>query len=117
MEKRNVTVTLEKAKEWYNSDNESLKEIALQAFSRDEIMIDFENITSFKEACIALGLNCIDISIIIVNIEEVAAMMECFKVLMLKKVTKELLNKAERKESTTQDVVAALMLKALMEKD
>lgn len=29
-------------------------------------------------------------------------MMECFKVLMLKKMTKELLNKAERKESTTQ---------------
>lgn len=194
MEKRNVTVTLEKAKEWYNSNNESLKEIALQAFSRDEIMLDFENITSFKEACIALGLNCIDISIIIGNIarfsrasaamlklniirkalnlgqglhfaknpensyiyhpynpliaelvenlvsqlkgkdvhavveiistigilldvKEVAAMMECFKVLMLKKMTKELLNKAERKESTTQDVVAALMLKALMEKD
>lgn len=46
MEKRNVTVTLEKAKEWYNSNNESLKEIALQAFSRDEIMLDFENITS-----------------------------------------------------------------------
>ena len=68
MEKRNVTVTLEKAKEWYNSNNESLKEIALQAFSRDEIMLDFENITSFKEACIASGLNCIDISIIIGNI-------------------------------------------------
>lgn len=29
MEKRNVTVTLEKAKEWYNSNNESLKEITL----------------------------------------------------------------------------------------
>lgn len=68
MEKRNVTVTLEKAKEWYNSNNESLKEIALQAFSRDEIMLDFENITSFKVACDVLGLNCIDISIIIVNI-------------------------------------------------
>ena len=68
MEKRNVTVTLEKAKEWYNSNNESLKEIALQAFSRDEIMLDFKNITSFKVACIALGLNYIDISIIIRNI-------------------------------------------------
>lgn len=68
MEKRNVTVTLEKAKEWYNSNNESLKEIALQAFSRDEIMLDFENITSFKVACIALGLNYIDISVIIGNI-------------------------------------------------
>ena len=68
MEKRNVTVTLEKAKAWYNSNNESLKEIALQAFSRDEIMLDFENITSFKVACIALGLNYIDISVIIGNI-------------------------------------------------
>lgn len=68
MEKRNVTVTLEKAKEWYNSNNESLKEIALQAFSRDEIMLDLENIISLKMACTALGLNCIDISIIIGNI-------------------------------------------------
>ena len=25
---RNITVTLEKAKEWYNSNNESLKELA-----------------------------------------------------------------------------------------
>lgn len=54
---------------------------------------------------------------ILLDVKEVAATMECFKVLMLKKMTKELLNKAERKESTTQDVVAALMLKALMEKD
>ena len=54
---------------------------------------------------------------ILLDVKEVAAMMECFKVLMLKKMTKELLNKAEREESTTQDVIAALMLKALMEKD
>ena len=54
---------------------------------------------------------------ILLDVKEVAAMMEGFKVLMLKKMTKELLNKAERKESTTQDVVAALMLKALMGKD
>lgn len=26
---REITVTLEKAREWYNSDNDSLKEIAL----------------------------------------------------------------------------------------
>lgn len=29
MLERNVTVTLEKAKKWYNSDNTTLKEIAL----------------------------------------------------------------------------------------
>lgn len=28
MEERNITVTLDKAREWYNSGNESLKEMA-----------------------------------------------------------------------------------------
>lgn len=54
---------------------------------------------------------------ILLDVKEVAVTMEYFKVLMLKKMTKELLNKAERKESTPQDVIAALMLKAIMEKD
>lgn len=31
---RTIAITLEKAKEWYNSSNTSLKEIALQAFSK-----------------------------------------------------------------------------------
>ena len=31
MKERNITITLEKAKEWYNSGNDSLKEVALQA--------------------------------------------------------------------------------------
>lgn len=34
---RNIKITLEKAKEWYNSNNESLKDIALQAFSEKEL--------------------------------------------------------------------------------
>ena len=55
MEKRNITVTLEKAKEWYNSRNESLKEIALQAFNKDELTRNFKNIKTFKDACDALN--------------------------------------------------------------
>ena len=39
MEERNVTVTLDKAKEWFNSGNATLKEIALQAFDKDEMSI------------------------------------------------------------------------------
>ena len=35
-EKRNITLTLEKAKEWYNKGGE-LKEIALQAFTKKEL--------------------------------------------------------------------------------
>jgi len=37
METRYVTVSLEKAREWYNSNNSSLKEIALQAFDKEEL--------------------------------------------------------------------------------
>ena len=57
MENRNVTVTLNKAKEWFNSGNATLKEIALQAFDKDELTYDFKNITTFKKACEALGLD------------------------------------------------------------
>lgn len=57
MEKRNITVTLNKAKEWFNSGNATLKEIALQAFDKDELTYNFRNITTFKKACEALGLN------------------------------------------------------------
>lgn len=46
MEKRNVTVTLDKAREWFNSGNASLKEIALQAFNEDELAYNFKNINN-----------------------------------------------------------------------
>ena len=53
---RNITITLEKAREWYNSDNESLKEVALQAFSEEELAaFDFTKIKTFKDALNALG--------------------------------------------------------------
>ena len=57
MKERNITVTLNKAKEWFNSGNATLKEIALQAFDKDELTYNFKNITTFKKACEALGLN------------------------------------------------------------
>lgn len=54
---RNITITLEKAKEWYNSDNESLKEIALQAFNKKELtMLVFTKIKTFKDACDILNI-------------------------------------------------------------
>lgn len=64
MKERNVTVTLDKAKEWFNSGNATLKEIALQAFDKDELAFNFKNITTFKNACEALGLNYNIISIV-----------------------------------------------------
>lgn len=52
---RTIAITLEKAREWYNSDNESLKEIALQAFRKEELTIfDFTRIKTFEDALTAL---------------------------------------------------------------
>lgn len=53
---RNITVTLEKAKEWYNSGDATLQEIALQAFSREEFTVpDFTKIKTFEDALNVLG--------------------------------------------------------------
>ena len=57
MEERKVTVTLNKAREWFNSGNAALREVALQAFDKDELTYNFKNIITFEKACEVLGLN------------------------------------------------------------
>ena len=57
MDTRNVAVTLEKAREWYNSGNATLKEVALQAFKEEELKQTFKDIKTFHDACNALGIN------------------------------------------------------------
>lgn len=58
MEARNVKLTLEKAKEFYNSGNDALKEVALQAFTKEELTNpEYTNIKTFKDACIALRMD------------------------------------------------------------
>ena len=64
MKERNITVTLDKAKEWFNSGNVILKDIALQVFGKEELVCSFKDITTFKKACEALGLNYDIISIV-----------------------------------------------------
>ena len=55
---RNVKINLEKAREWYNSGNESLKEVALQAFKESELMVNpWKAIKTFEDACRVLGIN------------------------------------------------------------
>ena len=58
---RNITITLEKAVEWYNSGNDTLKEVALQAFSRDELLYNYRNIKSLSDACEVLGFDYVGI--------------------------------------------------------
>ena len=54
---KKIDVSLDEAKEWFNSGNATLKEIALKAFSKDELIYNFKDITTFKKACETLGLN------------------------------------------------------------
>lgn len=69
MEKRNITITIEKAREWYNSGNEALKEAALQAFEEKELIFNYRNITTFKKACKALNL---DYMLCLINADNIA---------------------------------------------
>lgn len=55
---RSIKVSLEKAREWYNSGNESLREVALQAFKEDELVGNpWELIKTFEDACAVLNIN------------------------------------------------------------
>lgn len=87
MEERNITITLNKAIEWYNSENTTLKEIALQAFNKDELAVyNFKNITTFQKACEALGLNYDATSSIAENITTVSkASAAMFKLNIIRK--------------------------------
>ena len=57
METRNISLTLEEAKEWYNS-NIILRDVALKAFTKEELeATSFRDIKTFQDACEALRLN------------------------------------------------------------
>ena len=72
METRNVTLTLQKAKEFYNSGNAALKEVALQAFTKEELTAPkYTDIKTFEDACQALGLNMDFVNFAICNMENI----------------------------------------------
>ena len=45
-EKRNIQISLEEAREWYNSGNSFKKELALKAYSECELAINYSDITA-----------------------------------------------------------------------
>lgn len=86
MEKRNITVTLDKAREWYNSGNATLREIALQAFNESEIKFDFRNIKSLEDACKVLDLNYREVVFTADSIEKISkASAAMFKLSIVRK--------------------------------
>ena len=55
---RNIKISLEQAREWYNSGNESLRELALQTFKENELVEKpWDFIKTFEDACRVLNIN------------------------------------------------------------
>lgn len=69
---KKIDVSLDEAKEWFNSGNTTLKEIALKAFDKDELTFNFKSITTFKKACMALNLDYDDMFYITKNIATIS---------------------------------------------
>lgn len=57
METRNLKVNIETARNWYNGDDKTLKELALQAFTVKELAKDFRSIKTFEDACKVLDMD------------------------------------------------------------
>ena len=59
MEKRNITVSLEEARNWYNGENQTLRKLALQAYTEKELsepQYFWEILDSFKVKNLKLDL-------------------------------------------------------------
>lgn len=83
---RNITISLEKAREWYNSSDESLKEVALQAFSEDELIFDYTKIKTFKDACNVLNIDYNSAKYRVLYIDEISkASAAMFKLNIIRK--------------------------------
>lgn len=86
MKERKVTVTLSKAREWFNSGNATLREVALQAFDKTELMPNFTDIKTFQDACIALKLGYYTMLNIVNTIKQVSrASAAMFKLNIIRK--------------------------------
>lgn len=97
MKERNITVTLEKAKKWYNSGNATLKEIALQAFDKEELIYNFKDIKTLENACEALGL---DYGIISIVIKDVATFSKASAAMFKLNIIRKALNLGQNLHST-----------------
>lgn len=86
METRNITITLEKAKEWYKKGG-TYKEMALMAFSEEELRdIEFKDITTFEDVIKALNLNPNDVAQTFEHIKTISkASAASFKLNLIKK--------------------------------
>lgn len=58
MEKRNITVSLEEARNWYNGKDQTLRKLALQAYTEEEL----SKPQNFKEVLEVLGIEGLNLN-------------------------------------------------------
>lgn len=98
MESRNISLTLEKAREWYNSGSADLRKVALQAYTEEELKKkSFRDIKTFEDACCTIMLHPCTEGRLIEKIEEVSkASAAAYKLNIIRKA----LNKGQKMEFT-----------------
>lgn len=57
METREIKINIQTARNWYKGEDKYLRELALQAFTVNELTKIFQSIKTFKDACEALKLD------------------------------------------------------------
>lgn len=57
MEKRNITISLEEARNWYNGENQILRKLALQAYTEKEL----SEPQTFRDVLKALGIQSLNV--------------------------------------------------------
>ena len=57
MENKKLSLSIEEARHLYKSNDEVIRNIALRAYSEDELSFDFSDIKTFEDACRVLGLD------------------------------------------------------------
>ena len=57
MENKSISLSIDEAKYMYDSNDEVIRNIALKAYSKEQLSFDFTKIKTFEDACKALGLN------------------------------------------------------------
>lgn len=96
METRNIPITLDKAREWYKSEG-ILREIALQAFTEEEISPGYVEIKTWEDAVNVLDLDIVKVMLTLSTIRKMSkASAAAFKVNLIRQA----LNKGQKMSFT-----------------
>ena len=70
---KTINVSIDRAREWYNGSDESLRNFALECYSSDELeVIPFEKIKTFKDAVNALNMDLDFVKSVVAEIEKLS---------------------------------------------